>query len=196
MLNNNRKPLLLWNPLPRLDSMISQFTEGVNSCGGLWDIMKAHAEAFLAVMTNTSEPVSLSRCSRSPWLSQNLIWRHLRAPSPVRKLSSWSVGGFLSCLNGSVHTWFHVYTDDVQSQHAMAVQYTHGQCKQYCDKTGLMLSINNLVLPSGHNDPSSCCDNFTQYKNKVKHFLLTFALWRIWDCVTVKRKCLTLLCIG
>ena len=36
-----------------------------------------------------------------------------------------------------------------------------------------------LVLPSGHNDPkvhndpSFCCDNFTQYK---KHFLFTFAL--------------------
>ena len=31
--------------------------------------------------------------------------------------------------------------------------------------------------PSGHCDPSSCCDNFTSYKNKVKRFLLTFALW-------------------
>ena len=42
-----------------------------------------------------------------------------------------------------------------------------------------------LVLPLGHNnrkvhnDPSLFCDNCTQYKNKVEHFLLTFALWGV-----------------
>ena len=29
-------------------------------------------------------------------------------------------------------------------------------------------------------------------KTNKKHFLLTFALWRVWDSPTVKRKCFTL----
>ncbi|KAM6962545.1 G2/M phase-specific E3 ubiquitin-protein ligase-like [Aplochiton taeniatus] len=38
----------------RVASMISQFTEGLNSCGGLWDLVRAHWEAFLPVMTHTT----------------------------------------------------------------------------------------------------------------------------------------------
>ncbi|XP_032427238.1 G2/M phase-specific E3 ubiquitin-protein ligase-like [Xiphophorus hellerii] len=33
--------------------MISQFLEGLNSCGGLWDLVKSHWETFLPVMTST-----------------------------------------------------------------------------------------------------------------------------------------------
>lgn len=40
--------------------MISQFTEGLNSCGGLWDTVKSHWEAFVPVMTSArQEPVTL-----------------------------------------------------------------------------------------------------------------------------------------
>lgn len=35
--------------------MISQFTEGLNSCGGLWDTIQSHWEAFLPVMTSKQQ---------------------------------------------------------------------------------------------------------------------------------------------
>ncbi|KAM9849220.1 G2/M phase-specific E3 ubiquitin-protein ligase-like [Aulostomus maculatus] len=36
----------------RVASMISQFTEGLNSCGGLWDLVQYHRETFVPVMTS------------------------------------------------------------------------------------------------------------------------------------------------
>ncbi|CAB1331933.1 unnamed protein product, partial [Coregonus sp. 'balchen'] len=45
----------------RVASMISQFTEGLNSCGGLWDIIKAHSAAFMSVMTRTEHPLTLEQ---------------------------------------------------------------------------------------------------------------------------------------
>lgn len=40
--------------------MISQFTEGLNSCGGLWDTVQSHWEAFLPVMTSAQQqPLTL-----------------------------------------------------------------------------------------------------------------------------------------
>ncbi|KAM7387705.1 hypothetical protein PAMP_023926 [Pampus punctatissimus] len=39
----------------RVASMISQFTEGMNSCGGLWDMVRSHWEAFVPVMTSTQQ---------------------------------------------------------------------------------------------------------------------------------------------
>lgn len=40
--------------------MISQFKEGLNSCGGLWDMVQSHWEMFVPVMTSTQqEPVTL-----------------------------------------------------------------------------------------------------------------------------------------
>ena len=45
--------------------------------------------------------------------------------------------------------------------------------------------------PISHCDPPSYCDNFTAYKNKVKHFLLTVGLSQTPPhIVKVKRKCL------
>lgn len=35
--------------------MISQFTKGLNSCGGLWDMVKSQWEAFLPVMTSSQQ---------------------------------------------------------------------------------------------------------------------------------------------
>lgn len=35
--------------------MISQFTEGLNSCGGLWDTIQSHWEAFMPVMTSARQ---------------------------------------------------------------------------------------------------------------------------------------------
>lgn len=32
--------------------MVSQFTQGLNSCGGLWDTMQSHCEAFESLMTS------------------------------------------------------------------------------------------------------------------------------------------------
>uniref|UniRef100_A0A3B4UYK5 HECT domain-containing protein n=1 Tax=Seriola dumerili TaxID=41447 RepID=A0A3B4UYK5_SERDU len=44
----------------RVASMISQFTEGLNSCGGLWNTLQSHWEAFVPVMTSTrQEPLTL-----------------------------------------------------------------------------------------------------------------------------------------
>ncbi|XP_017294905.1 uncharacterized protein LOC108249798 isoform X2 [Kryptolebias marmoratus] len=44
----------------RVASMISQFTEGLNSCGGLWDLVKLHWEMFLPVMTGKAQrPLTL-----------------------------------------------------------------------------------------------------------------------------------------
>lgn len=40
--------------------MISQFTEGLNSCGGLWDMVQSHWEIFAPVMTSApQQPLSL-----------------------------------------------------------------------------------------------------------------------------------------
>ncbi|XP_041862185.1 G2/M phase-specific E3 ubiquitin-protein ligase-like isoform X2 [Melanotaenia boesemani] len=44
----------------RVASMISQFIEGLNSCGALWDLVKSHWEMFLPVMTSTQQqPLTL-----------------------------------------------------------------------------------------------------------------------------------------
>ncbi|XP_039983743.1 uncharacterized protein LOC120790376 isoform X2 [Xiphias gladius] len=44
----------------RVASMISQFTEGLNSCGGLWDTVQSHWEVFVPVMTSARrEPLTL-----------------------------------------------------------------------------------------------------------------------------------------
>nr|XP_020442851.1 uncharacterized protein LOC109952225 isoform X2 [Monopterus albus] len=44
----------------RVASMISQFTEGLNSCGGLWDTIQCHWETFVPVMTSTQQkPLTL-----------------------------------------------------------------------------------------------------------------------------------------
>ncbi|XP_019904491.2 uncharacterized protein LOC109616028 [Esox lucius] len=45
----------------RVASMISQFTEGLNSCGGMWDIMKANSAAFMPVMTRTEYVLTLKQ---------------------------------------------------------------------------------------------------------------------------------------
>lgn len=52
----------------RVAIMISQFTEGLNSCGGLWEMAQSNWEDFVPVMT--SGPVSAAKQSRawSPWL--------------------------------------------------------------------------------------------------------------------------------
>lgn len=40
--------------------MISQFKEGLNSCGGLWDIIKSHWQMFVPLMTNAEQqPLNL-----------------------------------------------------------------------------------------------------------------------------------------
>lgn len=44
----------------RVASMITQFTEGLNSCGGLWDVIRDHWEAFVPVMTQArQQPLTL-----------------------------------------------------------------------------------------------------------------------------------------
>ncbi|XP_067369118.1 uncharacterized protein [Channa argus] len=44
----------------RVASMISQFREGLNSCGGLWDVVRSHWEAFVPVMTGVQQqPLNL-----------------------------------------------------------------------------------------------------------------------------------------
>lgn len=35
--------------------MISQFKEGLNSCGGLWDTVQSHWRMFLPLMTHTQQ---------------------------------------------------------------------------------------------------------------------------------------------
>lgn len=40
--------------------MISQFKEGLNSCGGLWDMVQSHWEMFVPVMTSSQQqPLTL-----------------------------------------------------------------------------------------------------------------------------------------
>ncbi|XP_075901180.1 uncharacterized protein LOC142900652 isoform X2 [Nelusetta ayraudi] len=39
----------------RVASMISQFKEGLNSCGGLWDTVQSHWRMFLPLMTHTQQ---------------------------------------------------------------------------------------------------------------------------------------------
>ncbi|KAF7654018.1 hypothetical protein LDENG_00075750, partial [Lucifuga dentata] len=44
----------------RVASMISQFAEGLNSCGGLWDTIQSNWEAFLPLMTSLEQrPLTL-----------------------------------------------------------------------------------------------------------------------------------------
>ncbi|XP_035502496.2 uncharacterized protein LOC118317692 [Scophthalmus maximus] len=46
----------------RVASMISRFTEGMNSCGGLWDTVLSHWQAFVPVMTSAQqEPLTLEQ---------------------------------------------------------------------------------------------------------------------------------------
>lgn len=44
----------------RVSLMISQFTEGLNSCGGLWDIIQSHWEVFAPVMTSVRQQQPLT----------------------------------------------------------------------------------------------------------------------------------------
>ncbi|XP_045906489.1 uncharacterized protein LOC123971612 isoform X1 [Micropterus dolomieu] len=44
----------------RVASMISQFTEGLNSCGGLWDTIQSNWEVFVPIMTSAQQqPLTL-----------------------------------------------------------------------------------------------------------------------------------------
>ncbi|CAJ1061017.1 uncharacterized protein LOC117831916 [Xyrichtys novacula] len=43
----------------RVSSMVSQFTEGLNSCGGLWDIIRSHWDLFAPQMTRVQQPLTL-----------------------------------------------------------------------------------------------------------------------------------------
>ncbi|XP_042370041.1 G2/M phase-specific E3 ubiquitin-protein ligase-like [Plectropomus leopardus] len=46
----------------RVASMISQFTEGLNSCGGLWDTVLSHWREFMPVMTSAQQqPLTLEQ---------------------------------------------------------------------------------------------------------------------------------------
>ena len=55
-----------------------------------------------------------------------------------------------------------------------------------------------LVLPSGHmtrrftTNHRCVATTLPNTKTNKKHFLLTFAMWGVWDSPTVKRKCFTL----
>lgn len=54
--HNHSVPLLSF----RVASMIAQFNEGLNSCGGLWDTVRSHWEVFVPVMTSAKQqPLSL-----------------------------------------------------------------------------------------------------------------------------------------
>lgn len=45
--------------------MISQFTDGMNSCGGLWDTVQSHWEEFVPVMTiEQQQPLTLEEFKR------------------------------------------------------------------------------------------------------------------------------------
>lgn len=44
----------------RVSNMISQFTEGLNSCGNLWDLIKTNWIDFLPFFNKTSERISRS----------------------------------------------------------------------------------------------------------------------------------------
>lgn len=44
----------------RVSNMINQFTQGLNSCGKLWDLVKINWIDFLPVFTKTSERISRS----------------------------------------------------------------------------------------------------------------------------------------
>nr|XP_054608029.1 G2/M phase-specific E3 ubiquitin-protein ligase-like isoform X1 [Nothobranchius furzeri] len=49
----------------RVASMISQFLEGLNSCGGLWDLVRSHWELFLPVMSSKEQrPLKLEEFKR------------------------------------------------------------------------------------------------------------------------------------
>ncbi|XP_037627029.1 uncharacterized protein LOC119489002 isoform X1 [Sebastes umbrosus] len=49
----------------RVASMISQFTDGMNSCGGLWDTVQSHWEEFVPVMTiKQQQPLTLEEFKR------------------------------------------------------------------------------------------------------------------------------------
>lgn len=41
--------------LCRVASMIFQFRDGLNSCGGLWDVMESRWEMFVPVMTSVPQ---------------------------------------------------------------------------------------------------------------------------------------------
>ncbi|XP_071342480.1 uncharacterized protein [Trachinotus anak] len=64
----------------RVASMISQFTEGLNSCGGLWDMVQSHWEAFVPLMTSArQEPLTLEEFKQLFTVCYSHIDSQLRA---------------------------------------------------------------------------------------------------------------------
>lgn len=60
--------------------MISQFTEGLNSCGGLWDMVQSHWEIFAPVMTSAPrQPLSLEEFKQLFTISFSTSDAQLRA---------------------------------------------------------------------------------------------------------------------
>ncbi|KAM4629236.1 G2/M phase-specific E3 ubiquitin-protein ligase-like [Polymixia lowei] len=84
----------------RVASMISQFTEGLDSCGGLWDTMRSHWEAFVPVMTSTQqEPLTLEE------FTQLFSICYSRPDSKLRTAEETTVGHWkkvLSMVNDSL----------------------------------------------------------------------------------------------
>lgn len=50
--------LFIFFTMFRVSNMINQFTEGLNSCGKMWDLIKANWIDFLPMFTKTSERIS------------------------------------------------------------------------------------------------------------------------------------------
>ncbi|XP_034439600.1 uncharacterized protein LOC117760586 [Hippoglossus hippoglossus] len=64
----------------RVASMISQFTEGMNSCGGLWDTVQSQWEAFVPVMTSArQEPLTLEEFKQLFHVCYSHVGSQLRA---------------------------------------------------------------------------------------------------------------------
>lgn len=64
----------------RVTKMISQFTEGLNSCGGLWDMVQSHWEIFAPVMTSApQQPLSLEEFKQLFTISFSTSDAQLRA---------------------------------------------------------------------------------------------------------------------
>lgn len=83
--------------------MISQFTEGLNSCGGLWDTVQSHWEVFVPVMTSARrEPLTLEEFKQLFTVCYSHLDSELRAAEEATAGHWETVLTFVSSKHGGV----------------------------------------------------------------------------------------------
>ena len=88
----------------RVASMISQFTEGLNSCGGLWETVQSNWEKFVPVMTSAQQrPLTLEEFKQLFTICYSRPDSQLRATEEATAGHWETVLTLVSGKNGGMH---------------------------------------------------------------------------------------------